>query len=140
VAEEACGLTLAESRALGKDVRFRVEAPGGIELPVSSADFRSIVFNLVRNAAEACERTGNVTVRLESSLQALTLSVQDDGRGLPSVPEPEMRRRGFSTKAKGRGLGLALVSEIVERSGGRLSFERLAPGTLARVELPRSAS
>jgi signal transduction histidine kinase len=138
VAEEACGLTLAEGRAAGKDLRFRIDAPAGIELPVSSADFRSIVFNLVRNAAEACERYGTVTVRLESTLDALTLSVQDDGRGLPSVSDAEMCRRGFSTKAKGRGIGLALVSELVERAGGTITFTRLVPGTVARVELPRS--
>ena len=38
--------------------RFRVEAPEGIELPVSVARFREILSNLVRNAAQGCGATG----------------------------------------------------------------------------------
>jgi signal transduction histidine kinase len=138
VAEETAGLALAESRANGTDVHFRVEAPSGIELPVPASRFREILSNLVRNAAEACGSTGTVTIRLESSLEGVVAWVEDDGPGLPEVPDEILFRRGFSTKGPGRGRGLALVAGLIDELGGSLTLGRLERGTRARVRLPRS--
>jgi signal transduction histidine kinase len=138
VAEETAGLAAAESRANGADVRFRVEAPAGIELPVPASPFREILANLVRNAAESCVDGGTVTVRIASSLDDVVVWVEDDGRGLPDVPDETLFRRGFSTKGPGRGRGLALIAAMVEELGGSLMLGRLERGTRARVRLPRS--
>jgi len=137
VAEETAGLALAENRADGGNVRFRVEAPEGIELPLSAARFRELLQNLVRNAAQACGAEGTVSLTVESTLEDVTVWVDDDGVGLPSVPDELLFRRGFSTKGTGRGRGLALVSELVEQAGGTITFGRLERGTRVRVRLPR---
>ena len=140
IAEETVGLALAENRAAGGDVRFRVEAPAGIELPIPAGGFREILSNLVRNAVEACAGEGSVTVRLESGLTHVTVLVEDTGSGLPRVSDDDLFRRGFSTKGRGRGRGLAVVQELVAAAGGTLTFGRLERGTLARVHLPRRTS
>lgn len=137
VAEEAAGLALAEARARGADVEFTVDAPRGIDLPVPSARLRAVLANLVRNAAEACGAEGRVTVRVASDATAVTVAVEDDGRGLPPVPDAVLFRRGFSTKGEGRGRGLALVDEMVSASGGTLALGRKERGTIARVRFPR---
>jgi signal transduction histidine kinase len=138
VAEETAALALAENRANGADVHFRVEAPAGIELPVPASRFREILANLVRNAAESCGGAGTVTIRLESSLEDVIVWVEDDGPGLPEVPDEILFRRGFSTKGPGRGRGLALIAGLVEELGGSLTLGRLERGTRARLRLPRS--
>jgi signal transduction histidine kinase len=137
VAEEVVGLALAESRAQGREVRFRVEAPEGIELPLSAVRFREILSNLVRNAAEAGGAGGIVTVTLRSDLDGITFFVEDDGVGLPRVPDAVLFGRGFSTKGKGRGRGLAVTAERVDAAGGTLTYGRLERGTIARVRIPR---
>jgi signal transduction histidine kinase len=137
IAEETASLALAECRADGGSVQFRVEAPSGIELPIPAAPFREVLSNLVRNAAQACGERGDVRVRIESRWDDVLVWVEDDGPGLPAVPDEILFRRGFSTKGAGRGRGLAIAAEIVERAGGSLRFCRLAAGTLARVRIPR---
>jgi two-component system, CitB family, sensor kinase len=137
IAEETAGLALAESRASGHDVTIRVEAPDGVELPLPAREFRAILSNLVRNAVEACAPDGMVRLRVESDLDEVRLVVRDDGRGLPAVPDATLFRRGFSTKGTGRGRGLALLSDLVERRGGTIFFGRCERGTIARVRLPR---
>ncbi len=140
IAEETAGLALAEARANGNDVTLRVDAPEGIELPLPAGDFRHILGNLVRNAVEACGRTGTVHVRVESDLDEIRVTVEDDGRGLPSVPDAKLFRRGFSTKGPRRGLGLAVLADVLERHEGTLLFGRLERGTIARARLPRGGN
>ncbi|NNE44635.1 MAG: HAMP domain-containing histidine kinase [Gemmatimonadetes bacterium] len=137
IAEETTGLALAENVANGGNVRFRVDAPEGVELPVPAGHFREILSNLIRNAADAAGPDGQVDLCLESSLDAVTVWVDDNGRGLPPVPDDVLFRRGFSTKGTGRGRGLALVVELVEEAGGSVHFGRQETGTRVRVRLPR---
>lgn len=137
IAEETIGLTLAEDRAEGGNTRFRVEAASGIELPVSANDFRRVLGNLVRNAAQACHGSGTVTVFIRSSIHDVVIFVEDDGVGLPSVADDDLFRHGFSTKGTGRGHGLSVTAEVVRRAGGTLHYCRLDRGTLARVRFPR---
>lgn len=137
IAEETAGLALAEARANGRDVTIRVEAPQGVELPVPARTFRSILSNLVRNGVEAADPGSRVTLRVESDLREVRILVDDTGRGLPNVPDVTLFRRGFSTKGTGRGLGLALLSELVNEHGGTIFFCRKERGTIARVRLPR---
>jgi len=140
VAEEAAGLALAESRARGADVRFRVEAPEGVELPIPVARLRAVLANVVRNAAEACGARGTVALRLASTITDVTITVEDDGCGLPPVDDADLFRRGFSTKGEGRGRGLPLVDEIVRASGGTLFLGRQPRGTIVRIRFPREVS
>lgn len=137
VAEETAGLVLAESRARGADIRFRVDARPGIELPVSAARLRGALANLVRNAAEACGASGTVALGVRSNLDEVVVTVDDDGCGLPAVDDLHLFRRGFSTKGAGRGRGLAVAEEIVRAAGGTLYFCRKERGTQARLRFPR---
>jgi signal transduction histidine kinase len=137
IAEETAGLALAECRARGADVAFRVQAPPGVELAVPAGEVRAVLANLVRNAAEACGPRGTVTVRVASSLPEVVLFVDDDGCGLPPVDDARLFRRGYSSKGAGRGRGLALVDEIVGAHGGTFLLCRKERGTLARVRFPR---
>lgn len=108
------------------------------ECPLVMADpqqIRQIVHNLVQNAQDAAEaarklRSPEVRVRTEWSQtrQRVRLSVCDTGEGF----SPTILQRAFepyvTTKAKGTGLGLAVVKKIADEHGARLELSNLEEG------------
>jgi signal transduction histidine kinase len=100
-------------------------SPAVIRLDLES--LKQVCLNLVLNALEASPEGGHVHVALERRAARVTLSVRDDG---PGMPDDVLRRLGepfFTTKAKGTGLGLFLSKRLVEGAGGRLAVSS-APG------------
>lgn len=99
--------------------------PAPVRLDLES--LKQVCLNLLLNALEASPAGGRVRVALERSGGHATLSVRDDG---PGMPDEVVRRLGepfFTTKAKGTGLGLFLSRRLVEGAGGRLAVTS-APG------------
>jgi two-component system, NtrC family, sensor histidine kinase HydH len=96
---------------------------------------RQALLNLTRNAAEACALTeggGQVVVRGEVAegdgtwFQRITIA--DNGPGIPASVYPKLFRPFFTTKAKGTGLGLAVVQKIVVQHGGQIEVRNRAQG------------
>jgi signal transduction histidine kinase len=91
--------------------------------------------NLLDNAAKYAPGAG-VSVRLEQRAQALHLSVEDDGPGLPADALERVREafyRAPGTRASGSGLGLAVVEHVAEAHGGTLELENIVPHGLRAV-------
>ncbi|WP_250034829.1 sensor histidine kinase [Paractinoplanes maris] len=105
--------------------------------PLPGRDLLTVVGNLVDNALEAVAGTEpprEVTVLVVESDGEVLVRVGDTGPGLAS---PEAFQRGWSTKAAGRGLGLALVRQVVDRHGGGIEVATAAGGgALISVRLP----
>lgn len=137
LAVETATLARAESDAEGHAVDFVVQCPEGIELPVAPSVFREVLANLVRNAAEATAPRGTVWIRIVSQPECVALDVEDDGIGLPAGSTEELFRRGVSTKGAGRGLGLAIVRELMQEANGSLRLEPSDRGTCASAVFPR---
>jgi PAS domain S-box-containing protein len=108
---------------------------------------RQALLNLARNAAEACAVTeggGRVVVRGEIVRGAETefqrVSVIDNGAGIPPNVLPKLFRPFFTTKAKGTGLGLAVVQKIIVQHGGQVEVRNRAEGGaefIVTLPLPR---
>ena len=118
-----------------------VVVPDGI---APSRDLVTIVGNLVDNAFDAVATVeGPRVVRFDAGVHDgyAVLSVADTGPGVPGPDPLEAFRRGWSTKdglggaPGGRGLGLALVAQSVERLGGSIEVEG-PPGARFTVRLP----
>jgi signal transduction histidine kinase len=109
---------------------------------------RQALLNLARNASEACELTasgGRVVVRgdvvygEEAAFQRI--SVTDNGPGIPADVLPKLFRPFFTTKAKGTGLGLAVVQKIIVQHGGQVEVRNQPKGGaefIVTLPLPRS--
>jgi len=103
---------------------------------------RQVLWNLLRNAAQATTasgavgRTVGVSTRADGDGAAL-LAVQDTGPGIPPDDRARLFLPFFTTKRHGTGLGLATVHRIVDAHGGSVSVES-EPGEGARftVRLP----
>ena len=105
---------------------------------------------MARNAAEACALTpggGRVVVRgdivdgEETGFQRI--SVADNGPGIPVDAFSKLFRPFFTTKAKGTGLGLAVVQKIIVQHGGQVEVRNRAEGGaefIVTLPLPRSAT
>ena len=99
------------------------------------------ILNLVLNAAQASPREGVVTVktrRVETSAgPSAEISVIDRGAGIQPKDLESIFNPFFTTKAEGVGLGLAIVSKIVDDHGGSIAVESTpGEGSVFRVYLP----
>jgi two-component system nitrogen regulation sensor histidine kinase NtrY len=97
--------------------------------------------NLLQNAADAVamraeDGAGRITARVDATAEHVTLSVADDGVGLPGEEDRDRLTEPYVThKTKGTGLGLAIVKKIMEDHGGKLVLEDREDGPGARVSL-----
>src|SRR5881396_1572711 len=112
------------------------------DVPVLQVDpdhIKRAVLNLVDNAVEAVGSGGTVTLETEYVPEAarVRLSVADTGPGVPSEDRDKLFLPYFSTKVTGMGLGLPIVSEIVNEHGGIIRVEDNQPsGTRFVIEVP----
>jgi signal transduction histidine kinase len=109
------------------------------ELPEVDADrsqLRHVFVNLLQNAEQAAE--GSVAIDAESNAAEVTVGVSDSGPGVDASVRARLFEPLVTTRQKGVGLGLALVKRIVERHGGRVSYEPRGKGARFVVRLPRS--
>jgi two-component system NtrC family sensor kinase len=115
-----------------------VVAPGTPEAQADESQIRQALLNLVRNAKEAMPNGGHILVEVGPAEDGhVRLSVQDSGPGIPPENLSNIFEPFFSTKAKGTGLGLALVQQIVNEHGGRIAVDcPSAGGTRFTVLIP----
>jgi len=115
-------------------------------LPTVRADgglLRSVVVNLIDNAAEALEtcslREITVLTRADDDSETVEICVQDTGHGISPEDKDKLFLPHFSTKDRGTGLGLAIAARIVAEHGGSIHVEDNFPvGSRFVVELPVS--
>jgi signal transduction histidine kinase len=106
---------------------------------MASAPLLEWVFeNLLRNALDALQGSGEVRVRMHREGDEVCIDVSDTGKGIPPADRGRIFLPGFTTKKSGWGLGLTLSLRIVrDYHGGRLSVFSSEPGreTTFRVVL-----
>jgi signal transduction histidine kinase len=96
-----------------------------------------VVYNLLLNAVQATPDGGAVTVKTRPAEGDVEISVIDRGSGIPPEQVENIFNPFFTTKKDGAGLGLAIVSKIVDLHGGRMSVEsEPGKGSVFRVFLP----
>jgi len=114
-------LAAAAPTALAKKIDLALEAPDCLDRPVELHALHSIVGNLVDNAIRYGRHGGRVIVALSASSEGWTLSVADDGAGIPVADRGRMFERfyrGDHDEPQGTGLGLAIVRAAAARLGG----------------------
>jgi signal transduction histidine kinase len=145
LARERLGLAQvieAAAAAVHRPSLVDLQLDGLVDVPEVEGDasqLRQVFVNLIDNAVHAAGEKGRVWVRAAADKQHVEVAVEDSGEGI----DPAIRARLFeplvTTKAKGIGLGLALVKRIVERHGGTISYAPGDKGARFVVRLPRAA-
>ena len=137
----------AEAHERGVELTLNTGGNGHGPAPVTGLavqDLVAILGNLLDNAIDAAAEAPAprlVELTVEASGDALQIAVEDSGPGIDPQAVDDIFRHGFSTKSPGpfgRGLGLALVRQAVQRLGGTMTITSPA-GALFRVTLPAAA-
>jgi signal transduction histidine kinase len=96
-----------------------------------------VIYNLVLNAAQASLHQGTVTVKTRQFDGTVEIDVIDRGPGIEPKHLENIFNPFFTTKTSGVGLGLAIVSKIIDEHGGRIKVEsQPGEGSVFRVYLP----
>ena len=129
-------LLASDAEARGVIITQQVEP--GLTVLGDEGRLREVIINLVLNALDASERSGEVRVGAKAlGPMEVELWVEDDGPGVPPGEREKIFQPFFTTKAQGTGLGLAIVHAIVTQHRGSLRLESSARGGAAfRVRLP----
>ena len=121
-----------------KSVRVERELAGGLpEVPADGNQLRQAFANLMRNAADAMEGGGVLTVRTAAVDGGVEVVFTDSGHGIAADQAERIFEPLWSTKPDGTGLGLAIARQIVEVHGGTIRCEsEEGVGTTFATRLP----
>jgi len=85
-----------------------------IQAPVSLSLFEWVIENICKNAIDAIEGKGTITLSLIENGNSLYIDVQDTGKGIPKSKQKTIFKPGYTTKKRGWGLGLSLAKRIID--------------------------
>ncbi len=118
--------------------QIRIRCQDGVEqLPLEREDGHELLGNLLDNACKWADE--DVLLRLRRAGRRVEILLEDDGPGVEESRLQQLAVRGYrlDEHTEGQGLGLAIVSDLLELYGGELHFSRgLMGGLLVRVSLP----
>lgn len=91
--------------------------------------FEWVIENLCKNAIDAMDATGKITITVFPEGRNLIIDVSDTGKGISKSNFKNVFKPGYTTKARGWGLGLSLVKRIIEENhNGRIFVKNSEPG------------
>ena len=102
--------------------------------------FDWVIENLLKNALDAMEGRGNISMEIKDETTQVIVDVSDNGKGISSKNLPQVFKPGFTTKKRGWGLGLSLSKRIIEQyHKGNLFVKHSEPGkgTTFRIVLKK---
>lgn len=135
--ETVCALWT--KRAQEKEITLHVTAPDNLQLAGNEAYLLRALGNLVENAIKFSPPKTEITLTATRAQDAIVLTVQDHGAGVPAAQLPHILERFYRAddgRAPGNGLGLPLAQALLAAQGGRLTItSEEGVGTTAIVRI-----
>lgn len=106
---------------------------------LSVALFEWVMENLTKNAVDAMDGAGTITITTIGEKERVAIEINDTGKGISRKNFKNVFNPGYTTKKRGWGLGLTLVKRIIEEYHGGKIFVKdseIGRGTTFRIELP----
>lgn len=123
-------------------VRMSVDMPQQpLIVNICAPLFEWVIENLCKNAIDAMEGHGSINILVREEPEIFAVEVSDTGKGIPKNRMSTVFRPGYTTKARGWGLGLALCKRIVEEyhhGSIYVKSSELGHGTTFRIEMKNS--
>ena len=127
-----------DRRTSNKVKMVKVFPPEDIIVKINASLFEWVIENLCKNAVDAMEGSGKITLFMNDEGERLAIEVSDTGKGIRKKDIANVFRPGFTTKKRGWGLGLSLAKRIVEEyHHGKIwvKSSEVGKGTTFRIEL-----
>lgn len=103
----------------------------------NACQLKQVLINLIKNAIEAIEETGHITIELTKRANTAVIQVTDNGSGIPEEKLSSIMEPFYTTKQTGTGLGLAVTRKIIENHDGEISAVSIMnKGTTFTLKLP----
>ena len=104
------------------------------------------IFNLVKNSVESIQEKASksskinkkISIEIEQIKDYIKLIITDDGIGFPEDKKEEIIKPYYTTKEKGSGLGLSIVSKIINDHNGSITFKNIKDGAQIEILLPKN--
>jgi len=139
LAQQICQLVADRAAEKNTTVEF-IPAPNLPEVTTDPTQLYRCLLNLISNAVEACGEGCCIRVRVcgGPGRDRFTLSIQDNGSGIPREIQAKLFTEFFTTKgSKGTGLGLPVTRKLITAMGGRIVFHSVPDrGTRFVIALP----
>jgi signal transduction histidine kinase len=119
---------------------FESDLTTGQMVPVNAALFSWVIENLCKNAVDATEGEGIITIRMMQKDDYAIIDVADTGKGMPKSLFKKIFKPGYTTKERGWGLGLSLAKRIIEEYHHGKIFVRYSEpgkGTCIRIMMKK---
>jgi signal transduction histidine kinase len=122
----------------GRRLLWTVDVPADLGARIDTDDLAEALGNVVENAARHAKKL--VSICGSHDGQDAVVTVSDDGPGIAAERVSDVLPRGarLDTSGSGAGLGLAIVTDIVDAWNGRLSFDNGSPGLIVTIRLSRA--
>lgn len=118
---------------------FNDTAEEDITIPLNISLFEWVLENIIKNAVDAMNGVGDITISLSRHSRYAIIDIQDSGKGIPKSAWKTIFKPGYTTKQRGWGLGLSLSKRIVEMyHKGKIFVKHSEPGngTCIRIMMP----
>jgi signal transduction histidine kinase len=125
---------VVERTPQGEKLDWEIDVAEGLAAPIEAEDLGEALGNLIENSV----RHARARIAISAGLEAkqVFIAVTDDGPGIAVKHRSTVVARGqrLDTQSEGAGLGLAIVSDIVEAWGGRLILDDARPGLIVKLQ------
>jgi len=107
-------------------------------VPINASLFEWVIENVCKNAIDATDGKGEITLNIKDSDSFVSIDIHDSGKGIPKSKFKTIFKPGYTTKKRGWGLGLSLAKRIIETyHSGKIFVHQSDPdkGTTIRILL-----
>ena len=142
IIEQIKNMVVYIKRRATDKVSFDINTHGetAVHALINAHLFDWVMENLLKNALDAMEGKGNITVTIKNEAAQVTIDVADTGKGITKQNIAKVFKPGFTTKKRGWGLGLSLSKRIIEQyHKGELFVKasEVGKGTTFRIVLKK---
>ncbi len=129
--------SIFQTITIPEKVNIVIDIQGFPEIKTDPTFIRRILTNLTNNAIQSMPNGGKLNITASKKGNQAVITVSDTGKGIPEEIKPKIFTPLVTTKAKGQGLGLAVVKRLVEALNGTVTFEsEEGKGTKFTILLP----
>jgi hypothetical protein len=132
--------SLVSPEAVRAGVRINIEgAARPLQIRADEDLLKQALLNVINNGIEAMDSGGKLDIVLDQTGDEASISVSDQGPGIPDAVRDRIFNLYFTTKPQGSGIGLAMTFRIVQLHNGSIDFATgPASGTTFRMRFPLS--
>lgn len=134
IVEELVRLVVLEKSTA---IEVEVSLSEDLDWQVDPFLFEVMLFNLLTNTVQAMPQGGRLTVQAEATNSQLSIKIKDSGLGIDAENLPHLFELGFTTRRHGFGIGMTVISQIIQAHEGHINVESSpGQGTTINIVLP----